>query len=65
MSPVDHRSLSDDELITRLVEQDDMDAFTEVVRRYKDRLLTFFLDTGDVVPHETDRREPVEPSFGP
>jgi arylsulfatase A-like enzyme len=26
------------------------------VARHKERLLTFFLETGDVVPHDQDRR---------
>ena len=32
-------------------------AYAEVIASLKDRLLTFFLETGDVVPHEPDRRE--------
>ena len=40
-------------------------ALAGVLASLKDRLLTFFLETGDVVPHETDRRDPIEPSFGP
>jgi arylsulfatase A-like enzyme len=31
-------------------------ALARVLAGLKDRLLTFFLETGDVVPHETDRR---------
>ena len=31
-------------------------AYAEVLARMKERLLTFFLETGDVVPHDSDRR---------
>jgi arylsulfatase A-like enzyme len=31
-------------------------ALVDELARLKDRLLTFYLETGDVVPHETDRR---------
>ena len=31
-------------------------AYGEVLAQLKERLLTFFLETGDVVPHDTDRR---------
>jgi RNA polymerase sigma-70 factor (ECF subfamily) len=41
VSPVDYHTFTDDELIARMVELEDMDAFTDLVRRYKDRLLTF------------------------
>ena len=32
-------------------------ALAEVLAELKDRLLTFYLETGDVVPHEADKRE--------
>ena len=31
-------------------------ALADVLARLKERLLTFYLETGDVVPHDTDRR---------
>jgi len=33
-------------------------AYAEVAARLKDRMLTFFLETGDVVPHDPDLRWP-------
>jgi len=58
--------------VRRLYEQDDLydlradpgelhnrvddPALAGVLASLKDRLLTFYLDTGDVVPHDTDRR---------
>jgi len=39
-----------------LVNRIDDPALAPVLARLKDCMLTFFLDTGDVVPHETDRR---------
>ena len=41
MSPLDYLKLTDDQLMTVLVDDDDMDAFADIVRRYKDRLLTY------------------------
>ena len=31
-------------------------ALAGVLAQLKDRLLTFYLETGDVVPHDTDKR---------
>jgi len=38
------------------VNQIDNPKFSDVLAQLKDRLLTFYLETGDVVPHKTNKR---------
>jgi len=38
---LEHTSLTDNQIMVILVADDDMDVFAEIVRRYKDRLLTY------------------------
>ena len=48
--------------LDRLAREDDNrigdPSLAGVLAALKDRLLTFYLETGDAVPHETDLREP-------
>ncbi len=39
-----------------LVNRIDDPELADLLARLKDRMLTFFMETGDVVPHDTDRR---------
>lgn len=57
-----HRLYEDDELYdlqndpNEIKNQIDNQAYDEVLSELKDRMLTFFLETGDVVKHEPDQR---------
>jgi arylsulfatase A-like enzyme len=56
------RLYEQDELYDLRVDPQELDnriddpAYADDLARLKDRLLTFYLDTGDVVPQDTDRR---------